>query len=108
VLGIAEPEPHGALDLLDGVLDLGFQVLGYALGLVVDGAHLRGYGEPGGTGMPRLVISARFAPFPPRTAFISAFPSALVLLPPKRYTYFFAMIVSLFSDTGAQVEAGKR
>jgi hypothetical protein len=32
--------------------------------------------NPGGTGTPRLVISARFAPLPPRTLFISRVPSA--------------------------------
>jgi hypothetical protein len=32
--------------------------------------------NPGGTGTPRFVISARFAPLPPRTAFISLVPSA--------------------------------
>ncbi len=32
--------------------------------------------KPGGTGRPRLVISARFAPLPPRRYFISRLPSA--------------------------------
>jgi hypothetical protein len=32
--------------------------------------------NPGGTGTPRLVISARFAPLPPSTAFMSRVPSA--------------------------------
>jgi len=32
--------------------------------------------NPGGTGTPRLVISARFAPLPPRTARMSFVPSA--------------------------------
>ncbi len=38
--------------------------------------------KPGGTGSPRLVISARPAPFPPRTAFMVRSPSAAP--PPKR------------------------
>ena len=33
--------------------------------------------KPGGTGIPRVVISARLAPFPPSRALISASPSAL-------------------------------
>ena len=43
--------------------------------------------KPGGTGMPRLVISARFAPLPPRSSFWSLFPSL------NRYTYV-AMLTS--------------
>src|SRR6266496_3016962 len=42
--------------------------------------------NPGGTGRPALVISARPAPLPPSRSFISRFPSALPL--PKKYTYF--------------------
>ena len=42
--------------------------------------------NPGGTGIPRFDISARFAPFPPRSDFILAEPSALP--PPKKYTCF--------------------
>src|SRR4051794_8644669 len=38
--------------------------------------------NPGGTGRPRLVISARFAPLPPKRSFRSLLPSA------KSYTYF--------------------
>src|SRR5689334_21308249 len=38
--------------------------------------------NPGGTGRPRLVISARFAPLPPRSSFMSLLPSA------KSYTSF--------------------
>src|SRR3990172_7350117 len=41
--------------------------------------------KPGGTGMPRLVISARSHPFPPRRSRIPADPSAFP--PPKKYTY---------------------
>src|SRR6185437_2804727 len=37
--------------------------------------------NPGGTGRPRLVISARFAPLPPRRSFMSRLPSL------KSYTY---------------------
>src|ERR1017187_7303976 len=40
--------------------------------------------NPGGTGTPMLVISARFAPLPPSRFFMSLFPSALP--PPKKYT----------------------
>src|SRR5438093_4665109 len=40
--------------------------------------------NPGGTGTPRLVISARLAPLPPSTAFMSRVPSALPA--PKKYT----------------------
>ena len=38
--------------------------------------------KPGGTGTPRLVISARLAPLPPRMAFMSFVPSAAP--PPKK------------------------
>jgi hypothetical protein len=38
--------------------------------------------KPAGTGTPRFVISARFAPLPPRTAFMSLVPSARP--PPKK------------------------
>src|SRR5438105_11571234 len=43
--------------------------------------------NPGGTGRPALVISARPDPFPPSVSFIVRSPSALPL--PKKYTYFF-------------------
>src|SRR5215813_10617112 len=49
--------------------------------------------KPGGTGMPRLVISARPAPLPPRRFLISALPSALPS--PKKYTNFCAIIPPL-------------
>ena len=42
--------------------------------------------NPGGTGIPKIFISARFAPLPPSKFFISALPSALPS--PNRYTYF--------------------
>src|SRR5690349_16449043 len=42
--------------------------------------------KPGGTGRPRLLISARLAPLPPSRFFISALPSALPS--PKPYTHF--------------------
>src|SRR5262245_37801858 len=42
--------------------------------------------KPGGTGRPRLAISARPAPLPPSRSRMSARPSALPL--PKRYTHF--------------------
>src|SRR5579864_6908696 len=43
--------------------------------------------NPGGTGTPARLISARPAPLPPRTSFILPSPSALP--PPNAYTYFF-------------------
>src|SRR4051794_5181516 len=45
--------------------------------------------NPGGTGTPMLVISARFAPLPPSRFFISLFPSALP--PPKKKMRFLAV-----------------
>ena len=42
--------------------------------------------NPGGTGSPALVISARFAPLPPSRSRIVRSPSAEP--PPKKYTYF--------------------
>src|SRR5262245_14172483 len=42
--------------------------------------------NPGGTGTPRLVISARLAPLPPSTRFISRVPSAAPA--PKKNTDF--------------------
>src|SRR5689334_14003022 len=42
--------------------------------------------KPGGTGRPRLAISARLAPLPPSSSFIDAEPSALPS--PKRYSHF--------------------
>src|ERR1700733_14144230 len=44
--------------------------------------------NPGGTGNPALVISARPAPLPPSTSFIFPLPSALP--PPNEYTYLVA------------------
>src|SRR5688500_12140527 len=46
--------------------------------------------NPGGTGRPALVISARPEPFPPSTSFIVRSPSALPL--PKKYTYLRASV----------------
>jgi hypothetical protein len=43
--------------------------------------------NPGGTGSPMDIMSARFAPFPPRRFFMLAVPSALPS--PKKYTYLF-------------------
>src|SRR5687768_10837197 len=40
--------------------------------------------NPGGTGIPRFVISARLAPFPPSTFFMSRVPSSPSA--PKKYT----------------------
>ena len=44
----------------------------------------------GGTGSPALVISARFAPFPPSRSFIVVFPSACPFA--NVYTYFFDIV----------------
>src|SRR4030042_1404728 len=49
--------------------------------------------KPEGTGMPRLVISARLAPLPPSRSFIPALPSAFPS--PKKKTYL-GIISSLF------------
>src|SRR5205823_14426603 len=42
--------------------------------------------NPGGTGRPALVISARPAPLPPRRSFMVRLPSAFPFA--KKYTYF--------------------
>src|SRR5215467_11047107 len=57
--------------------------------------------NPGGTGSPALVISARPAPLPPSTSFILPLPSALP--PPNEYTYFVAdgLFVVFFSFASA-------
>src|SRR5215469_14790684 len=57
--------------------------------------------NPGGTGSPALVISARPAPLPPSTSFILPLPSALP--PPNEYTYLVAdgLFVVFFSFTSA-------
>src|SRR4029078_11250136 len=44
--------------------------------------------NPGGTGRPAFVISARPAPFPPSRSFMMRLPSAFPL--PKKYTHFLA------------------
>src|SRR5690606_4815428 len=49
--------------------------------------------KPAGTGMPRLTISARFAPLPPSRLRMLRSPSAT--FPPKKYTIFLADIVIL-------------
>src|SRR5215475_16038468 len=55
--------------------------------------------KPGGTGRPRLAISARFAPLPPRRLRMSARPSALPS--PKVKTHFPA-----FGASAAGLAAG--
>src|SRR5688572_27871765 len=45
--------------------------------------------NPGGTGRPALVISARPEPLPPSVSFIVRSPSAFPL--PKKYTCFFTL-----------------
>jgi hypothetical protein len=52
--------------------------------------------NPAGTGSPIRLISARFAPFPPRSGFIPPFPSALP--DPNEYTYFGAFAEADFLD----------
>ena len=48
--------------------------------------------NPGGTGRPAFVISARPDPLPPSRSFMVRLPSALPL--PKKYTYF---LLALFA-----------
>src|SRR5262245_16560216 len=49
--------------------------------------------NPGGTGRPALVISARPEPLPPSRSFMLRLPSALPF--PKKYTCFFAVFPTL-------------
>src|SRR6185437_6390726 len=55
--------------------------------------------NPGGTGTPRFVISARFAPLPPRTLVMSRVPSAVPL--PKKKTACGIGQVNSHSRSGA-------
>jgi hypothetical protein len=48
-------------------------------GLVVRSQHSVVIVKPGGTGKPIEVISARFTPLPPSSAFAKPLPSVLVL-----------------------------
>src|SRR5262245_2199022 len=59
--------------------------------------------KPGGTGKPRLAISARQAPLPPRRLRMSARPSALRL--PKRYTH---LVLAYVFDAAARRAAALR
>src|SRR5436190_20924480 len=60
--------------------------------------------NPGGTGSPALVISARPAPLAPSTSFILPSPSALP--PPNEYTYLVPLVfVSFFSVSGSVIVA---
>ena len=83
VLGVAELlVAEGLFHLGDGGVDLRDDFGGeFLAGVGVGGADFGCDGEAGGTGMPILHISARFAPLPPRSSFILPSPSAL--LPPK-------------------------
>src|SRR5437016_7811704 len=56
--------------------------------------------NPGGTGRPALVISARPAPLPPRRSFIFRLPSAFPL--PKKYTNLRPPVVA-FARTPADL-----
>src|SRR4051812_21316398 len=49
--------------------------------------------NPDGTGIPKLVMSAKLAPLPPKRSFILPVPSALPL--PKKYTRFFEVFLLL-------------
>src|SRR5271165_124275 len=63
--------------------------------------------NPGGTGNPALVISARPAPLPPRSSFILPLPSALP--PPKKKTYLVALLplgLPLLPDVWISVSGG--
>src|SRR6516165_1185101 len=57
--------------------------------------------NPGGTGRPALVISARPAPLPPSTSFILPLPSALP--PPKKNTYFVPVCGVAFCSFSSRV-----
>src|SRR5687767_4517969 len=60
--------------------------------------------KPAGTGTPRRVISARFAPFPPSRFFFEASPSARP--PPKKYTRRFARLVRALPRFAGVLRAG--
>src|SRR6201986_4463082 len=60
--------------------------------------------KPGGTGRPRLAISARLAPLPPSRSRNSALPSALPS--PKVKTHLPALTVSAAALAGAGFFAG--
>ena len=76
VAHIAELLAGDVFQLADVLHDLGLDLIvdGAVIGIVL-GAGLGGDGKTAGTGIPRLVISARLAPLPPRSSRILPFPS---------------------------------
>src|ERR1035438_9933757 len=62
--------------------------------------------NPGGTGKPAFVISARPAPLPPRTSFMRPLPSAEP--PPKKYTYLVAAVEVEFAAANSTSTAATK
>ena len=75
VVGLAEPLAHRLLQGREVRADLVAQLGRLVAAVEVDLARLGGDVKPGGTGSPRLVISARLAPLPPSRSFRSLLPS---------------------------------
>src|SRR6266542_3951759 len=63
--------------------------------------------KPGGTGRPRLAISARPAPLPPRRLRMSARPSALPLPKPKTHFDLAGAFAGAAGLRGAALPAGR-
>ena len=73
---VAEPPAEPLLDAPEVLLDLGVE-LGRLLAVLSQYRHASvSTVKPGGTGRPRFVISARFAPLPPSRSRCSLEPSA--------------------------------
>ena len=64
--------PVAASSRWSAVLHLGAEPRRELLRLEIGAAELAAMVKPGGTGMPRFVISARPAPLPPRMSFMAA------------------------------------
>jgi hypothetical protein len=79
---VPEPASRRLFEPTDVGRDLIAKRVGERAALQIFDADGARDGEPGGTGTPRFVISARFAPLPPSTWRISRVPSALPL--PKK------------------------
>ena len=78
IFGIAERFAGQLADIFQRLLDLRLQFLRIGLVVLVEIRADRGRdGEAGGTGKPRLAISARLAPLPPSRSRKLASPSAL-------------------------------
>ena len=76
VLGIGELLATDGLHLAQVLVDLGLDVrVDLAAVVIILGAGLGGDGEALGTGIPRLVISARLAPLPPSSSRMEPLPS---------------------------------